>query len=316
MKTHLTIKTALILAMIRGMVTKNAALLLFVLVCLEADAQGPAGLEDLRVLSQQEFSALGEKSPGRVNKRPVILTFRHRSGGRLFYYGSSHTFNLKDPVLQDISNQWNAFGPDVVFWEGGNPDRPKGLPLTLEAVVRESGEAGLVRYLARERGIADRTLEPAPLAVIDGLRKKFSDREILVHGLLTQVEQASRKGSSDAVLDSIVLSGIKRAGAAGFKYIPEDIAQFSLAVTELVPGLGNWHRVQLDMVAPKPLEDTRTTRVQSISTESSLIRDRHMLNVLLAEVAKGKRVFAVVGASHVIMQEPGLCEFFGKRYRE
>ena len=39
---------------------------------------------------------------------------------------------------------------------------------------------------------------------------------------------------------------------------------------------------------------------------SGEFRDQHMVKLLIDEVKKGKRVFAVVGGSHVVMQESAL----------
>ncbi|HUF10729.1 MAG TPA: TraB/GumN family protein [Rhodothermales bacterium] len=39
------------------------------------------------------------------------------------------------------------------------------------------------------------------------------------------------------------------------------------------------------------------------------VRDEYMVAAIRSFVARGERVFAVVGASHVVMQEPALREF-------
>jgi pheromone shutdown protein TraB len=43
-----------------------------------------------------------------------------------------------------------------------------------------------------------------------------------------------------------------------------------------------------------------------IARLSSEFRDLHMVKLLIDEVKQGKRVFAVVGGSHVVMQERAL----------
>ena len=315
MKIHIVIKSLFDGVSSNKIGKLNIFFWLLIIFQTEVYAQDSMVVNNLRILTHEEFKSLGETNLTKVNKRPVIMKFHHKSGGKLFYYGSSHTYNPNDPMLKDIEKQFTGFRPDIVFWEGGNPNKKNELPKLLETIVREKGEAGFVRYLARENAIPDKTLEPSPFAVIAELRKKFTDSEIFIHGILTQTEQAKRMGKSDVELDSIVVVGIKKAKLAGFKEIPEDIIQFSVEVHKLITQVENWHQVVLDMVAPKSLEDSLATRLQRMSTESSVIRDRHMLTMLLTEVAKGKRVFAVVGASHVIMQEPGLCEFFNKRYK-
>ena len=43
-----------------------------------------------------------------------------------------------------------------------------------------------------------------------------------------------------------------------------------------------------------------------ISRELSQIRNRHMVRLLVAQVAAGQRVFAISGRTHLVMQEPAL----------
>jgi hypothetical protein len=68
--------------------------------------------------------------------------------------------------------------------------------------------------------------------------------------------------------------------------------------------LPDWRNV------PPEWFDPATTQVQTylnkVSLERGEFRDRHMLVLLTEQLAQGKRVFAVVGASHVVMQERAL----------
>jgi hypothetical protein len=43
-----------------------------------------------------------------------------------------------------------------------------------------------------------------------------------------------------------------------------------------------------------------------VAAAVSRLRDKHMVSLLTREVLAGERVFAVVGFSHVVMQEPAL----------
>jgi hypothetical protein len=310
------IKRALIYHFSENLLLKAGIIILCCLFGMfAARSQDTAGIRKLRILSHDEFHLLGMKNPKKVNRRPIILKFRHTSGGELLYYGSSHTFDPKSKTIRDIISRWKDFNPDIAFWEGGNPDRPGRLSGGFDQIIKDKGEAGLVQYLANKNNVENKTLEPSAWTVITNLRKRFSDQEILIHGILTQTEQARRIGKSVNELDSIASIGMKKAHSAGFKDIPSNISEFSMLISKLIPGVSNWHEVDLDMVSPKPLHDPNTTIIQKISTESSAVRDRHMLTVLLNEVNKGKKVFVVVGASHLIMQEPGLAEFFQKTYR-
>lgn len=289
-------------------------LLIFLTIQKNIYSQKNIDLSALRILSHAEFKSLGESDLKRVNKRPYVLKFKHSSGGELLYFGSQHIYEPNHQMLNEIESKLSTFKPDLVYWEGGNPERKSGLPKDINEAVKDKGEAGFVRLLANKRNIEDRTLEPSPLIVIEALRKTFSDTEILLHGILSQTEQARRKGKSNAELDSIVIMGIKKTNVYGFKFTPQNMFEFETAIGKILPELKDWHDLSLDMVSPKSVNDPKTNIIQKIGTISNTLRDRHMLNILLSEVGKGRKVFAVVGASHVIMQEPGLCQFFGRKY--
>lgn len=295
---------------------KKLLITLSILACAKIGySQNSDDLKNLKPLTHEEFGQLGAKDLKRVNKRPYIVSYKHASGGELFYFGSSHIYDPKSKMLKTIDSAWLAFKPDIVLWEGGEPGRISNLPNNIDDAVKQKGEPGFVRFLAKERNVQDLTLEPSVLTIIKELQKKFSDEEILVHGILTQIEQAKRKGTPNAKLDSLVINYLKRSQAFNFKNIPTNLDEFQTAVTKILPRLENWKEITLDMVAPKSLNNPKINTLQKIATVSSEVRDRHMLTLLLTEVKKGRKVFAVVGASHIIIQEPALCQFFGVPYK-
>src|SRR5690606_11648823 len=151
------------------------------------------------------------------------------------------------------------------------------------------------------------TIEPSPFLIITELRKKYSDTEIFIHGVLTQTEQAKRKGKTNMELDTMVIKAIEKAKKVGFELEMDNLHTFSETVNSLISA-GDWHDIELDIIAPKTSTFLNRNIIQEIAVESSAIRDRYMINLILEEVGKGKKVFAVVGASHVIMQEPGICQ--------
>jgi hypothetical protein len=50
------------------------------------------------------------------------------------------------------------------------------------------------------------------------------------------------------------------------------------------------------------------TWLNALSADVNRARDRYMVAVIMNLVARGERVFAVVGSSHVVMQERALRE--------
>lgn len=57
------------------------------------------------------------------------------------------------------------------------------------------------------------------------------------------------------------------------------------------------------------------TYTNELARQLSRLRDQHMVDLLHAALLPGARVFAVVGASHVVMQEQALDELLTSRLR-
>jgi len=70
----------------------------------------------------------------------------------------------------------------------------------------------------------------------------------------------------------------------------------------LSPQLKDWREVSQGWFDPVASQ-AYTNQISRLSGE---FRDLHMVKLLIDEVRQGKRVFAVVGGSHVVMQERAL----------
>lgn len=71
--------------------------------------------------------------------------------------------------------------------------------------------------------------------------------------------------------------------------------------------LPNWREKFPDESDWRTLPDTeRVVLLVEVGNVSRQVRGQHMVRTLVELVNRGERVFAVVGASHVILQEPVL----------
>jgi hypothetical protein len=237
------------------------------------------------------------QGPLRPMPHIVVLSAGH---GQLFCFGTRHTFDPADWQLRAIEDYWRQYHPTLALNEGGDPPV---LPSRDETVSR-FGEAGFVRYLAQADRTPVRSLEPLPGEEHALLLEDFSAEQIKLFYVLRGVAQFRKSRNDESVEDFVakVLAGL--SSAPGLAGAPASLPEFEQSYARLFSEPSDWRNVPaawFDPAVSKPA--TYTNRV---SRRLSEFRDRHMVNLLVGEVRKGERVFAVVGGSHVIMQERAL----------
>ncbi len=134
------------------------------------------------------------------------------------------------------------------------------------------------------------------------LLKHYSAEEIKLFYVLRDVAQNSRLLPADAMNRQVQGSlSYMRRSVPGLEGPPTSIEEIEQAFQRLsLPGVAGWRVISVDDLDPAAADPNR---LQSLNADLALFRDAHILDVLEAEVRRGERVFAVVGASHVVMQE-------------
>lgn len=218
--------------------------------------------------------------------------------GELLYYGARHTYSPDDPQIVEIERLWSAFRPDIAFNEGGNPP----IESSARDAVLMAGEAGLVRFLAARDDVPVATLEPSRAEEVAHLGGLFPREQVKLFLVLRTVAQhVGRKGREtvDAEVERVLGIYNSQPGLMG---APRSLVEVAASFRRLFPAADDFRETPLSWFDPvRP--DTVLNR---ISRASSDYRDRFMVQLLAAHVAEGQRVFAVVGGSHVVMQEPAL----------
>ncbi len=234
---------------------------------------------------------------------PYVLEVRYRRGA-LVLYGAEHMRGFPDhPQVADIEALWSDLAPTVAFNEGWDP------PVVGEPrrAVELYGEPGLLRYLAARDGVPIDDLEPPPTERFRYLLDRgFTAERIRLYWIAQNVSQNLRELVPREV-DEQVRGQIRRhlephpllAGP------PRTVAEVDEAFRRLLPGAGDWRRLEPGALAP-----AAPTWLGRVSAELGRLRDRHMLTLLAGALRRGERVFAAVGASHVVMQEPVLRRAF------
>jgi hypothetical protein len=267
-------------------------LVAFGLSLSSAAAQVPAQ----QILSYKQYASIQHKSP-------YVLEFK-AGAGALLLYGAEHTGDPKDPQIADIERRWAAFHPTVAYNEGGNPP-------TLhdpEEAVHKYAEAGFLRYLAGRDQVPVATFEPSFDDEISNLLKRYSPEQLKTFYVLRQVTEARRLQSSTPLDDRIQGWLSDYLPAHGLKNPPNTLAELTTACKRLFPELPDWHKVSEDWF--DPTQSGHYTN--ELANDSGMFRDQYIFRLLVARARRGDRVFAVIGASHVVVQEPALLMEFGQ----
>ena len=265
----------------------TAFFLLLVVVPAHNQEQKPAG-----ILTYEEVAKI-------PHSFPYVIKLRAGKGA-LLYFGAQHKNDPKHPQNEQIQKLWKSFRPSIAFNEGGDPPTLK----VAEEAISRFGEAGLVRFLATRDNIPVRSLEPNREQEVATLLKSYTPEQLKVFYALRQIP-AYRRGKNSETLDERVGFTLRwLSNVPGLEGTPHTLAELGESSARLMQDLKDWREV------PDSWFDPGYTRPPSylneVSRASSRLRDEYMVDLLINEVKQGKRVFAVVGGSHVVMQERAL----------
>lgn len=234
------------------------------------------------------------------------LDLSSHGGGRLVYIGAAHSTEPAHPQFAHIDAEWSRASPTVVFYEG--PARGEGA--TADETIREFGESGFVRFLAKRDGARIERLEPDPRAEGAFVLQTFSPEQVKLFYVLREVARLrERRGLGEAQLREAAEQMLRQTAAlfpelAGMVGSVEELEaayrRYWTEPTEWWMAPGRWFDPGVSS------EETGGVFTNEINRASSEFRDRHMVEVLLREVRRGERVFAVVGRDHVAAQSAAL----------
>ena len=238
---------------------------------------------------------------------PYVLQLRS-SHGEILYFGAAHTSDPSDPQLEQIEQAWEQFQPDIAFTEGGLPP----IAATQNEAVRNAGEPGLVRFLAARDNVPTTTLDPSRAEQVAALDRHFSREQIKLYFLLRAVNQyVQRRGEAGLATELERILSIY-AATSGLSESPRSIQELAAAYGRWFPDAAGYAGVRASWLDPVVSE----TFLNDISRALSDYRDRYMVRLLSNTVNDGYRVFAVVGGTHVVMQERALRARIGRTNRK
>ncbi len=227
---------------------------------------------------------------------PYIRRFE-MGEGKILYAGIRHTSDASDPQLSKIEALWKEFQPTVALCEG----RERMFRFASRPEAGELSESKLVRILAYGSGVPLYSLEPSYESEVAGLLKHF-DPDLVAAYMTLRVFTSEAKGN-EGDLDSLARHLLqKRIDAPGLEESLTSIGELDNFWRKTFPDAPDWRK----------LSDTEEIPLmKKVGDVSREVRGEHMIRTIAELASRGERVFAVVGASHVIRQEIALKKVLG-----
>lgn len=231
----------------------------------------------------------------RALRHPLPYVLRLTGSGELLMFGVRHTNDPRDAQIADIERLWHEFKPQVAFSEGGI--RPAA-PGPDQAITR-FGEPGLLRYLADNSRVELCSLEPPEDQEAAAMAAQFPQEQVKLFYILRNLSSASDGRSLEERRHSAFQSVRQRRRLTG---PPNSVKELNLLIARLLPQLPDSSSIPKQWFDPSRSD----TFLNQIARGSSDYRNCHMVPLIVGTVRTGKRVFVLVGGSHVMVQEPAL----------
>jgi hypothetical protein len=230
--------------------------------------------------------------------KPYILDIT-QGKGRVIYFGFRHSRDPKDPQFKTLRKLWLSEKPNLIL----NEDITVTARGSLEQSIKFDGERGALGFWAKQDKIPIRSIDMTWAEEIRKLPIMLPGPTIkmfyFIRGLQQDLQRPGAKKGAPAT-DRIAQSQLDMIQKQGIGWAPHTVAD----IGPIWRGLGiagDWRKPKIEWVAP-----TGNGPLNKISAMLNAKRDEHMVQVLTQEMKNAKRVFAVVGATHVFMQQLSL----------
>jgi len=232
------------------------------------------------------------------------VKFTPKNGnGTLLFIGVEHVISPNQDLFNYLENSVSSVKPDEIFVEVDDTSYLAKLSSDKTRIIQTRGEPSYMGFIARQANIPVLPLDPQPRNLFENLRKSFSANDIGIAFVLREIElardrrhlfgEALEREASPALAEQHRISK-----ESGDNFAVVNIFQLTRAVDSRWRGL-DWRQVPAEWFNPLLKSDfTDSKFVNTIFTEEMAIRDRHALDLLLAQVILGKRVIALAGRSH------------------
>ncbi len=136
------------------------------------------------------------------------------------------------------------------------------------------------------------------------LRRRFSPSRIKLYYILRQaaVNRMLRRDIDDLSYVQRYLKSLRKIGK--YDIPPRLLTDFEFLVSKIFPDLGDWRMIPSSYFH----SEKQGGFLARIHRQLNDFRDDTMLRKIKVAMKKEERIFALVGRSHVVMQEPALLD--------
>lgn len=218
--------------------------------------------------------------------RPYILR-----GERFVLFGGSHTRDAGHPQIAQIVEEWNELRPTVALVEG----RLGFLLPPLMNPVKTLGEGGKVKELADQDDVPLYSWDLPKETLARRLKGAFSTEQIALAQILNPYFSNLRFGKPESP-EGFIEEYLKRASYVGEQDNFKSPADVDRAWHKHFPDGPDWREVSDAHGLPGYLGE--------LGAITNDLRNKHLVMVIKELLARGERVFAIMGSSHAVCIAP------------
>ncbi len=255
-------------------------------------------IADRRQVASIQCMSWDEYAQGLFAK-PYVVQIQSSSTGALLYYGAEHSRDSKHSQFSEIERYWHKIKPQIAFVEGRLPPAHQDS----ESAIRQNGESGFVRFLADRHGVPVASMDSSIEQQTKSLLRELSGTQAKTYFILREIVRQKRVHDSQA-LDlsalSVYMKGLQDQPA--LRVPPNNVAELATCFDRYFDDTLNYRDATQRWFDPMG----SVNWVNQASRKLADDRNIEMVRKIVSNIRDGKRVFAVVGRTHTIMQEPAI----------
>lgn len=208
----------------------------------------------------------------------------------LVLFGSRHRTDPTDPIIRELEGRVAAFSPTLILVEGPT----ETVEADRDIAIAHGGEAGLLCFLAEQRGVPCRSVDLTEEEEARRLLQRHNADEVLLFMVVRPLAYFNPRPASQRPPGDLVAWALRRYGPlVGLPDATEaDLARTCKRVLHRPwdpPSVTTeWHN-------PKK----RDLLTQRMSQESNALREPYQLEQILGAAQEGARVLVSMGEGHV-----------------
>ena len=229
-----------------------------------------------------------------AHRRPYVYSLKSESGGKVYILGLDHTKDPHNPQLDTLRQVWDQASPTLALVEG----RLGFLFTWFQDPVKSYGENGLTAKLAKEKGIDLYTWEPTKEDQIEILMQIYSPEQLAMLYAFRPYFSKMRYGKPENPEKKLQEYLESRTDIDHLRGVFSSWTELDSLWRRDFPEI-EWRDYSDQYGWPEGY-------LSEMANRSNLLRDEHMVQIILEAVKKGEIVFVTMGSSHAPRIEKAL----------